>query len=313
MTTMDWIDWLLAAPTPTIRYLTLTDLLARPAEDAEVRRARRAIMTDGPVPAILAEQSPEGHWEPEQSYYTPKYVSTHWSMMLLAELHADPTDARIRRGATYMLDKAAASLARWQAEEETGFSCLWGNILRYALPAAADDPRLPMFVDYAIHDLQSGHCRCKINSGLACAWGLVRTLWGLAIIPATARSPQLQAAIAGAVEFLLADHSLAAANYPVPDGGKIHSLWFKLNFPLFYQTDILFTLRTLGEFDALDHPGAQPALDRLAGQRGKNGRWRGSSPYRSRTWSALGDAEEIQRWVTLQAAHILKQAGRLEV
>ncbi|MCL4246898.1 MAG: hypothetical protein KJ065_01975 [Anaerolineae bacterium] len=73
------------------------------------------------------------------------------------------------------------------------------------------------------------------------------------------------------------------------------------------------TLRTLAEFDALDHPGAQAALDRLAGQRGKNGRWRGSSPYRSRTWAALGDAEETQRWVTLQAAHILKQAGRLEM
>lgn len=73
------------------------------------------------------------------------------------------------------------------------------------------------------------------------------------------------------------------------------------------------TLRTLAEFDALDHPGAQVALDRLAGQRGKNGRWRGSSPYRSRTWAALGDAEETQRWITLQAAHMLKQAGRLEM
>ena len=311
MMTPEWIDWLLASPTPAIRYLTQVDLLERPADDEAVAAARQAIMTEGPAPAILAGQTAAGHWESEHSYYTPKYVSTHWSMMLLAELHADPTDARFQRGAEYMLDKGSASLRRWQAEEATGYSCLWGNILRYALLAAPDDERVHGFIDYAIHDLQSGHCRCKINSGFACAWGVVRTLWGLALIPAATRSPALQAAIDGAIDFLLAQFSLDAADYPVPEGGKIHPLWFKLNFPLFYQTDILFTLRTLSELDALDHPGAAAALDWLAAQRGNNGRWRGSSPFRSRTWKALGGAEETQRWVTLQAAQVLKRAGRL--
>jgi len=309
--TRDWIDWLLASQTPTIRYLTQADLLDSPADDAAIATARRAIMTEGPVPAILAAQTPAGYWPPEHSYYTPKYVSTHWSMLLLAELHADPADARIRRGVDYMLDLASVSLAGWQAEEGTGFSCLWGNILRYALPAAPDDERLAVFVDYAIHDLQSGHCNCRMNGHVACAWGVVRTVWGLAAIPRAARSPELQAALDGAVDFLLAQFQLEQANYPTYEGGKIHPMWFRLNFPLFYQTDILFTLRSLADLDALDHPGAGAALDWLARQRRKNGRWRASSPYRSRTWAALGAAEETQRWVTLHAARILKRAGRL--
>jgi hypothetical protein len=39
----------------------------------------------------------------------------------------------------------------------------------------------------------------------------------------------------------------------------------------------------------------------LAGRRQKNGRWRGNSPFRGRTWPQLGGPEETSRWVTLQA------------
>ncbi len=108
--------------------------------------------------------------------------------------------------------------------------------------------------------------------------------------------------------FLLDTYRLVDANYPTPDNGKIHSLWTKVSFPLFYQVDILFTLRVLAELDALDRPGAQPALQWLAAQR-QNGRWRGGNPYRARTWRALGDREETDRWVSLYAAGILKQAN----
>ncbi|MEZ4518818.1 MAG: hypothetical protein R3C44_19040 [Chloroflexota bacterium] len=78
------------------------------------------------------------------------------------------------------------------------------------------------------------------------------------------------------VAFLLDEFSLVDANYPVGDG-KIHKNWFRLNFPMFYQSDILFALRALADLDALDHPGAQPALDWLAAKRGKNGRWRAAA------------------------------------
>jgi hypothetical protein len=80
---------------------------------------------------------------------------------------------------------------------------------------------------------------------------------------------------------------------------------------MFYQVDILFTLRVLAELDALAQPGAQAALDWLAQQQKPNGRWRGRSPFRQRTWPALGGREETERWVSLHARRILQQAGRL--
>lgn len=306
------VDWLLEADTPSIRYLTATALLEQPESDPQLQSARQAIMNSGPVPAIFAKQTATGQWANEYSYYTPKYVSTHWSLMLLTELCVDPADTRFQRGVDYMLTATAEETLHW-VKRDHGLSCFWGNLLRYALYAGrADDPRVQAIVEYVVHDISDGHCRCRYNDDYSCAWGVVRGLWGLAALPPKHHGPDVQSAIDSSLPFLLESFSLLEANYPTPDNGKTHSLWFKLNFPLFYQTDILFTLRVLGELGALNHPGAAAALDWLEARRLQNGRWRGRSPYGGRTWRELGGAAETARWVSLQSAMILQQAGRLE-
>ena len=59
MSEPEFIPWLLAARTPSIRYLTLRRLLARPEDDAEVQTARREMAASGPIPAILARAGHE--------------------------------------------------------------------------------------------------------------------------------------------------------------------------------------------------------------------------------------------------------------
>ena len=58
----DSVPWLLEndKTQPAIRYYTLRDILGRDENDKEVKAARAAIMTSGPVPVILAAQHPEG-------------------------------------------------------------------------------------------------------------------------------------------------------------------------------------------------------------------------------------------------------------
>lgn len=309
-----FVRWLLETSAPSIRYRTLRDLLGRPADDPAVMDARQAIMDGGIVPAIYARQTETGQWADEQSYYTPKFVSTHWSMMLLEELAVDETDPHFRRGVEFMLQATAAEMRRQLAQDGHGFSCFWGNMLRYAAYAGyGDDERAQAVARYAVHDIRDGHCTCTHNAHHACAWGVIRTLWGLAALPPDQRPPQMDEAVHTALTFLLETFSLTAANYPTPNSGKIHPVWFNLNFPLFYQADILLALRTLAELNALDHPGAQAALDWLAGLRDQQGHWRGSSPCRQRTWKGFAGAAETNRWVSLQAAVVLKQAGRFDV
>lgn len=298
--------WLLESTIPTIRYRTLVDLLGRPADDPAVVAAQEAILSEGPVPALYARQDPAGHWQKAEHFYSPKYRSTHWTMLLLDELDAPGDDPRFRRGADYMLSSVAERMNRRSASDEYGWSCLFANVLHYAARAGlVDDPRTAAIIDYVTIDL-GRRCACAYNYGFACSWGAARSLWGAAAVPPDARMPALQAAIDTGVGFLLDEFSLAAADYPVGDG-KIHPMWHRLNFPLFYQADILFALRALADADALDHPGAEPALAWLAEKRGANGRWRGSSPYRAKTWAAIGDREETDRWVSLHSATLLMQ------
>jgi len=306
----EFTTWLMNADTPSIRYRTLVDLFSLSADETRVTQARQAIMKSGPVPAILSDQSETGKWNGERSYYTPKYTSTHWSLMLLAELGVDGHDSRFQRGVHYMLNTTADELCQQLATGATGASCFWGNLLRYALLSdSIENARIEKLISFAAMALRDGPCRCRHNGGCACAWGAVRVLWGLAAFPKSHRSRETSAAIDQGVEFLLDSFSLVEANYP--SNGKVNSLWFKLNFPLFYQVDILFTLRILDELDMLDHPGAQSALDWLEQRRDRNGRWKGSSPFRKRTWRELGKREETDRWVSFHAYRALQHAGRI--
>ncbi|MBZ0278958.1 MAG: hypothetical protein K8I60_22620 [Anaerolineae bacterium] len=45
----------------------------------------------------------------------------------------------------------------------------------------------------------------------------------------------------------------------------------------------------------------------------EGGPWRGSSPDRQRTWKGFAGTAETNRWVSLQAAVVLKHAGRFDV
>jgi len=303
------VQWLAGARTPSIRYLALRQLLGRPEADAEVQAAWQDMKVAGPIPAILAGQTEDGHWAGERSHYTPKYVSTHWSMLLLAELAADGADPRLQQGAAFMLAATQDELERAIEKEAHGLSCFWGNLLRYALHCGyGGDVRVQHIVRYLAHDAGEGGWRCVHNDELPCAWGAARALWGLAALPVQARPSDVAAAIESGLAFLLEAHHLVEADYPTP--GKVHSLWSGMNFPLFYQADVLFILRVLGELGALDRPGARPALEWLASRRAANGRWRGTSPFGSRTWPALAGREETSRWVSLQAALVLRDVNQ---
>jgi hypothetical protein len=312
MTETAFIPWLMEAETPTIPYRTLVDLVGLPAEQARVSQARKAIMKSGPVPAILDRQSEAGSWSGERSYYTPKYTSTHWSLVLLTELDVEGSNPRFQRGVHYMLNTTAADLDHQLKTHTLGMSCFWGNMLRYACHADLhEDALVKDLVSYLTLDLDEGPCLCVHNGGQACAWGMVRTLWGLAALPKELRSRKVHNAVELGVKFLLDTHPLVEADYPSGKRGETSSLWFKLNFPLFYQADILLTLRVLDELDGLEEPGARPALDWLEQRRGRNGTWSSSSPYRQRTWPELGGRAETDRWVSLHASRILLHSGRI--
>jgi hypothetical protein len=301
------LPWLLESAIPTIRYLALTRLAGRAEDDPQAAEARRAIRESGPAPAILAGQSADGHWQTDRSFYTPKYVSSHWAMTLLAELGLDETDEGFRRGAQFMLADTVSRLERRQTDHVADWECFWGNLVRYSAQAGlAGEPGFAAIVEYLVWCGREGGWACTNCHG-PCAWGAARALWGLAAVPDKERYPGLSEALASGERVLLAEMNAALAGAPT-GGDPLSPFWLKLNFPLFYQADVLFGLRALaglGALDGLRPPAARPALDWLAAQRAKNGRFAGAGPFRTRTYPAMGSPEETRRWATLFAEMVI--------
>ncbi len=105
MEKLDWsqilrenlVDWLLEESNPSIRYLTLHDLLDKSEDDSEVTVAKEAITKSPVVMEILAKQSSKGYWEEPANPYRSKYKSSHWQIMVLGQLGMDNTDERVRK------------------------------------------------------------------------------------------------------------------------------------------------------------------------------------------------------------------------
>ena len=294
--------WLLESPTPSIRYLTLTKILGRPQTDTEVQAARHLIAESDPVLNILNKQQPEGYWQYQKHYYSPKYRSSHWSMLLLSELGIDPQHPAMQQGAAFM-QACFRDDKRLQHTVDTNWGCLWGNALRYQLYCQrGSDIQVQRMLDFVTRDLQNLSC-CAYNGNLPCAWGVAHDLFGLALIPKEERSDAVQKAIQAGLKFLLEDYDLLQGNYPY--AGKIHELWSKISFPLFYQADILFVLRVAEELNALDHTQARRGQEWLLSKQQKNGVWGGGSPFRRRTWPFMAKGDTISRWISLHALDVL--------
>jgi hypothetical protein len=140
----DPLPWLLEADDPGARYLALRDLLDRAPDDPELAAARKAAHGEGPLAAILKEMNEEGYWVQPGPGYSPKYRSTVWSVILLAQLGGSAAaDGRIRRACDYVLDHALLPDGRFTlsgAAPSGNIDCLQGNLC-----AALVDLGFPVF------------------------------------------------------------------------------------------------------------------------------------------------------------------------
>jgi len=91
------LEWLLEENQPSIRYLTLTQLLGKPEDDSDVESAKGMIATKGWAADILAQQTSEGWWVSDASLYRPKYQSTNWMLLILSDLGMTRGDPRIEK------------------------------------------------------------------------------------------------------------------------------------------------------------------------------------------------------------------------
>ena len=202
----------------------------------------------------MSNQHPEGFWAKPGAGHSPSYIMTVWQIIFLAELGADKTDARVRKGCDYFLEHYPASNGGFGMNRKPAPSnvvhCLNGDPL-FALIRLGyeNDERVHKAMDWQVQAIignkqfqyfKSGTCdsgfACAYNQGQPCAWGATKALKALSEIPEGSRSPAVKQAIGQTVEFLLSK-DLSIADYPFTE--RVNSSWFNFGFPLSYRSDIL--------------------------------------------------------------------------
>ena len=337
---MDWqnqlksdpLPWLLDPAEPGVRYLALRDLMDAPTDDSTLRQARADAHTSGPIGEVLSHMQPEGWWGKAGPGYGPKYFSTVWALILLAQLGATAeTDARIGRACTYYLDHAlhpGGQISAGMTPAGT-FDCLQGNMLAALMLLGCRDERLQSAYEWMARTVtgegmtaktdkhaarrysayKCGPCfACRANNGLPCAWGGVKVMLAFSLLPQAQRTPLIERAITEGAEFLLAGNP-AQANYPNGYADRPSENWWRFGFPVLYVTDLLQNVETLVRLGHAHDPRLAAALEIIRAKQDSAGRWLMEFPYGSRTWMGFGRRGKPNKWVTLRALRVLKAAA----
>src|SRR5438445_13031593 len=101
------LDWLLEEDQPTVRYLTLTRLLGRPLDDPVVVAARDMMTRKGGAEKNLTKEDHAERWVSGESLYHPKYLSTNWMLLVLADLGVSKADPRIEKACELWIDRCS--------------------------------------------------------------------------------------------------------------------------------------------------------------------------------------------------------------
>lgn len=328
----DSVSWLLENNTPGARYLALRDLLQCPATDPDLRAARTAAHTKGPIAKILDAMDPTGYWVAPGPGYNPKYRSTVWAIILLAQLGASAQqDKRIATACSYLLDHALAEGGQFTVTGAPSGTadCLQGNLGWALLELGCDDPRLELTFDWmartvtgegiaSSQDRQAsvryyaGKCgptfACGSNNKLPCAWGGAKVMLALGKWPTKRRTPVMKRAILHGVDFLFSVDP-ADATYPAGYSTKPSQNWWKFGFPVFYVTDLLQIVEALVALGFGRDPRLARALALIRDKQDRNGRWSLDYDYAGKTWVDFGAKKQPNKWVTLRALRVLQSAG----
>ncbi len=325
----DPLSWLLEPDSPGVRYLALRDLLDRGEDDPELFVARKEAHTQGPIATILAEMNEAGYWVQPGPGYNPKYRSTVWAVIMLAQLGASAAqDGRVALACDYLLDHTLTSGGQFTISGTLSgtVDCLQGNLCWALGELGFDDPRLELAFEWMARSVTgegvapaaerqaavryyAGKCgpdfACGANNKLPCAWGAVKLMQAFSRLPAEGRTPLIERAVRQGVDFLFSTDPAGAA-YPTGYSDKPSGNWWKFGFPVFYVADLLQVIEVLVRLGYGRDPRLANALSIVREKQDAQGRWPLEYSYTGKTWVDFGAKKQPNKWVTLRALRALR-------
>jgi hypothetical protein len=321
----DLLDWLVEPGDIGVKYLAMRDLLK--ADGNPLLAVKKLAHEEGPIAKVLAKMKGEGYWVKPGPGYSPKYTSSVWSIILLAQLGASPEiDRRVATACSYILEHNLTKDGQFGVNglPSGTVDCLQGNLCAALLDLGCEDPRLDKAFEWMARSVTGEgvapitdktapvryyaykcgpNFACGANNKMPCAWGATKVMLAFSKLPKEKRTPLIDSAIKAGVEFLFSKDP-AEADYPSGATGKPSGNWWKFGFPVFYVTDIMQIAEALCGLGYGDDPRLANALKLISEKQDNGGRWLLDYDYTGKTWVDFGPKKQPNKWVTLRALRL---------
>jgi hypothetical protein len=325
------LSWLLEVESPGVRYLALRDILELPINDPELADAKRKAHQEGPIATILKEMNIAGFWVEPGPGYNPKYFSTVWAIISLAQLGALVSeDERIEKACAYLLDHTLTRNGQFSTNGSPGgtVDCLQGNLCWSLLELGCNDDRIEKAFEWMARSTTgkgvapvgekqteiryyAGKCgpnfSCGANNKLPCAWGATKVMLAFSRLPREKRTTLIENAIQLGVDFFF-HVDPATADYPNGWSSKPSGDWWKFGFPVFYITDLLQIAEALVGLGYAKDPRLANLIKLIRDKQDEQGRWPLEFGYPGKTWGDYGAKKQPNKWITLRALRVLRSA-----
>jgi hypothetical protein len=320
------LDWLLEKDDPGVRYLALRDLVKMPECDPQFVEAKQQAYESGPIAHVLKHMNPDGYWSKPGPGYSPKYRSTVWALILLAQLGASvEQDERIHLACRYLLEHAYAEGGYFShnGEVHRTFDCLQGNLCWALTALGCQDTRLEQAYEWMarsvtgegvaplseknaarrFYDFNCGPMfRCAANDGLPCAWGAAKVMMAFSLLPEDKITKPIKHAIQTSVDFIFSVEPTSAS---WPYRKEINRAWWKFGFPVYYVTDLLQIAEAMVPLGYGHDPRMKGIIQLILDKADDQVRWKLENEYNAKTWGSYGTKGEPNKWVTIRARRVL--------
>lgn len=318
------IDWLLEENQPSIRYLTLTELLGRSKKDSEVKSAKEKIVSIGWAKDILESQTSSESWNNKARIWAPKYVSPFWTLLILSDLGITKGEAAIDKACQIWMKRFSTSDGGFSAfNKKEGHLCITGNMARaLAKFGYADHPKVKRAFEWFVKNQSNrGGWSCWNFGGHRSGSNLDswEPLSAFAVYPPQKWTRSMKLAVERGAQFFL--------ERELHKQGDRYEPWYRFHYPIHYYYDLLVALdfmtalgyssdKRLGYAISLlkkkKRPDGRWNLDSInPDPESPQGKWDKNHPMQASIHFALGRLGEPSKMITLDALKVLSRIGEV--
>lgn len=310
MNNQELIKWILAGD-PAIAYKCRTELLHE--SGSAVQALQESLpQVPGYIRTYLEAKDPQtGMWG--GGIYTPKWTSTHYTLLELKNMKCPGTEPRYKDGVKLLVDVMWHKDGYYKKGRRYLDLCVAGMIGSMLCHGGLTDERIHEIMDYILAHIQP-------DGGFNCFWQrsqktsinttflILQFFLDYEVNGYTYRLDEAQAAALRAEEWML-EHQLYKR---ISTGEPMHKMMVQMPYPARYKYNFLVGLEYMVDRGREYDPRMESALKLLESKRLKSGAWPSQGNHPGPVHVKIIDEGRENRMNTLRALKVLSYYNELK-